>query len=316
MAGIVNDVLYALNADFTGGNSLLASESNGLVTNGKMWIGSTALNAGGTHINVGSITSPSATLTMGYSSPNIVMEVTGAAAGKVLQGNGVGSPPTYSTATYPSATVGSGKILYDNGTNFVTSVPTFPVTASATSRKMIVSDGANWVASTETWAVPGTSGNVLTSDGANWTSASAALPSQLNVATITLTSAQIKALHGTPIELIAAPGAGKTIIIMSPVWAKFTYGGNNVFSAGSGQVVSLYYGTTTNLTSSLVTNVAINGTNTVHFNQSVISTTGSASTNFENKAINAYNVTVAEISGNAANDNTISITVLYYIATL
>ena len=46
------------------------------------------------------------------------------------------------------------------------SVPTFP-NASATTRKIIVSDGTNWVASTETYAVPGTSGNVLTSDGTN-----------------------------------------------------------------------------------------------------------------------------------------------------
>jgi hypothetical protein len=80
MAGIVNDVLYALNADFTGGNSLLASESNGLVTNGKMWIGSTAVNAGGTHINVGSITSPLGTLLIGYSSPNITLDLVGGGA--------------------------------------------------------------------------------------------------------------------------------------------------------------------------------------------------------------------------------------------
>lgn len=56
MAGIVNDVLYALNSDFTGGNSLLAAESNGLFTNGQIWIGRTAVNAGGTHIDVGTIT--------------------------------------------------------------------------------------------------------------------------------------------------------------------------------------------------------------------------------------------------------------------
>lgn len=55
----------------------------------------------------------------------------------------------------------------------VWSTPTFP-NASATSRKIIVSDGTNWVASTETYAVPGTSGNVLTSNGTNWTSAAAA----------------------------------------------------------------------------------------------------------------------------------------------
>jgi len=38
----------------------------------------------------------------------------------------------------------------------------------------MVSDGTNWVASTETYATPGTSGNILTSDGTNWTSAAPA----------------------------------------------------------------------------------------------------------------------------------------------
>lgn len=55
----------------------------------------------------------------------------------------------------------------------VWSTPTFP-NASATSGKMIKSDGTNWVASTETYAAPGTSGNVMTSDGTNWTSSAPA----------------------------------------------------------------------------------------------------------------------------------------------
>ena len=94
-------------------------------------------------------------------------------AGQVLQSGGAAADPVYSTATYPAASGGTGKILFDNGTNFIESTPTFPASASATSRKIIVSDGTNWVASTETWAVPGSSGNVLTSDGTNWTSAAA-----------------------------------------------------------------------------------------------------------------------------------------------
>ena len=92
------------------------------------------------------------------------------AANTVLQGQGVGSNPAFSTATYPASSGGTGKILFDNGTNFIESTPTFPASASATTRKIIVSDGTNWVASTETWAVPGTSGNILQSDGTNWTS--------------------------------------------------------------------------------------------------------------------------------------------------
>ena len=75
--------------------------------------------------------------------------------------------------TGSSNTATSGKVLIGNGTNFVSSTPTFP-NASATSGKIIKSDGTNWVASTETYAAPSTSGNVMTSDGTNWTSAAPA----------------------------------------------------------------------------------------------------------------------------------------------
>lgn len=71
--------MYAPNADFTG--SATPAQANGLQTNGQLWVGSTAVNAGGTHINVGSITSPSGTLTVGYSSPNITLDLAGGSTG-------------------------------------------------------------------------------------------------------------------------------------------------------------------------------------------------------------------------------------------
>jgi hypothetical protein len=188
---------------------------------------------------------------------------------------------------------------------------------------MIVSDGTNWVASTETYAVPGTSGNVLTSDGTNWTSASVALPGQLNVAAVTLTSAQIKTIHGTPYVLVAAPGVGKTIIVVS-AWANFVYGGSNVFSVGGSQSISLYYGTSGTAASlatasSLGPNTLIGSSATVIMAQSPLisaATTGTTRTVLQNTALNVYNPVVTEIAGNAANDNTMTFTVLYYIATL
>lgn len=93
---------------------------------------------------------------------------------------GVAVFATSPTLTTPDFTTGftigtaatSGKIPIGNGTNYVASTPTFP-NASVTSGKIIKSDGTNWTASTETYAAPGTSGNVLTSDGTNWTSATA-----------------------------------------------------------------------------------------------------------------------------------------------
>ncbi len=56
MSGFDNDVMYAKNADFTQADNQAVSESNGLITNGQLWIGRSAVNAGGTHIDVNTIT--------------------------------------------------------------------------------------------------------------------------------------------------------------------------------------------------------------------------------------------------------------------
>jgi len=89
MAGFDNDCMYADNADFTTAGAGGGSATNGLQTNGQLWIGTTALNVGGTHVNVGSITSPNSSITFGYSSPNITAVVNTA----VL-------PPYYSLTPY------------------------------------------------------------------------------------------------------------------------------------------------------------------------------------------------------------------------
>lgn len=78
MAGFDNDVVYGTNIDLS--NSLGGTGGNAtLLTNGQMLIASTALNAGGTHVNVGVLTSPLATIAIGYSSPNITLDLIGGA---------------------------------------------------------------------------------------------------------------------------------------------------------------------------------------------------------------------------------------------
>ncbi len=94
-----------------------------------------------------------------------------ATSGKFIRSDGTNW--VASTPTLPTSAGAAGKILASDGTNYVESTPTFPYSASATVRKIIVSDGTNWVASTETYAIPGTSGNVLTSNGTNWISSAA-----------------------------------------------------------------------------------------------------------------------------------------------
>lgn len=74
MSGFTNDVVVAQNVDFSGA----FPPTGRLLLNGQMLIGSTAANAGGTHINVGTLTSPNGTIAIGYSSPNITLQTTAA----------------------------------------------------------------------------------------------------------------------------------------------------------------------------------------------------------------------------------------------
>lgn len=95
----------------------------------------------------------------------------------------------------------------------------------------------------------GSEGDIMYNDGANWV-ASSTLPSdRLLTKTVTLSAAQILALNTTPVELIASPGAGKTISldeivgyldaggtafangnVVSPVWSGGTA---NIFGTAS-----------------------------------------------------------------------------------
>lgn len=150
--------------------------------------------------------------------------------GNILQSNAAAAP-SFSTATYPSVSGGSGKILYDNGTNFVESTPTFPASASATTRKIIVSDGTNWVASTETYATPGTSGNILTSNGTNWTSAAPA------------TSGTVTSVSGTANQVAVATGTTTPVISLIGPYTPATYTTHGVLiGEGTSSIAALAAG--------------------------------------------------------------------------
>lgn len=92
MAGIKNDVVYGLNADFSRAGVQTGSESNGLVTDSQLWIGATAVNVGGTHVNVGNLISPNNSVIFGYASPNITAVVGGAIATTYVEDSGSATP--------------------------------------------------------------------------------------------------------------------------------------------------------------------------------------------------------------------------------
>jgi len=95
---------------------------------------------------------------------------------------------------------------------------------------------------------------------------------------------------------------------------KYNYGGTNVFVAGSGQSMSLFYGTAVLIGPTLaaiqISNALLVGTASggMSIGQSQLALTAAQL----NTAVNLYNGGAA-ITGNAANDNTITYSLVYYV---
>lgn len=158
------------------------------------------------------------------------------------------------------------------------------------------------------------SGLVFSNTGINVSNAAGTvntLPGQIVTITGSLTNAQIKALHGTPVVAIPAPGAGKAIQVVSAS-AKMVYGGTNVFTAGAAQTINLYYGTATSI-AAVLTNAEIVAAATQFNGVNGSATFGGATTGFENTAVNLYNPIATEITGNAANNNTVTYQITYQV---
>lgn len=138
-----------------------------------------------------------------------------------------------------------------------------------------------------------------------------------------LTSTQVKNLHATPVTIIAAQGAGTVINIIS-ILAKLNYGGTNPFIAVNSQVIYLVspglgavFGWVMDDTDGALTATA----NTISYGYiepgwAVNGFNDGLATVFENVAVQVSQNAGTEISGNAANNNTIDVTLVYQVLTL
>lgn len=194
--------------DISGGTTGLTASGGPITASGTITLGGTlGLTNGGTNA---ALTASAGGIVFSTASALSVLVGAGVSSRMLLSGV---SNPTWSTASIPPSGGGvPNKLLYSDGTNYLISTPAFPVTSSATARKILVSDGTNWVASTETYAVPGTSGNVLTSNGTNWISSAPATSG--TVTSVSGTTDRITVATGTttPVIDIAATYVGQTSI--------------------------------------------------------------------------------------------------------
>jgi len=126
VSGFDNDVVFGLNVDFSTAGALGGNAT--ILTDGQMLIGTTALNVGGTHINVGTITSPNSSIVVGFSTPNITLQTNTSIIGvwtdeatsfAAASGNGYFCTAAL-TATLPSGSQGDQIDIYADTGSVVT----------------------------------------------------------------------------------------------------------------------------------------------------------------------------------------------------
>lgn len=133
----------------------------------------------------------------------------------------------------------------------------------------------------------------------------------LQWADVTITSAQVKALETTQIELVAAQGAGAAILFMG-AHLKLNYG-SNVFTE-AGDNLSIKYTDDSGVavsetieTTGFINQSADTMTNAVPVKDAIV-----AAASAENQALVLDNLGSA-IAGNAAGDNTVTVRTYYVV---
>ena len=130
-----------------------------------------------------------------------------------------------------------------------------------------------------------------------------------------LTSAQVKALRATPIAVVPAPGAGKSLEFVSAL-LQVNYGGTNAFTGPQNMQVRYKDG------ASAAVSQAITGTGFIDqagdMVTSALAKTDAIATRAvsENQPLVLHNTGAAEITGNAAGDNLLHVKVFYRVHVL
>lgn len=129
---------------------------------------------------------------------------------------------------------------------------------------------------------------------------------------ISLTNAQIKALRATPITLVAAPGAGKSIEFISAVL--FLTAGANVLTESTANLAVKYVdGSGTQISETIeCTGFIDQAASTMTTGRAKLDGIA-AQTACENKALVLHNLGAGEFGGNAAADALLRVKVAYRV---
>ncbi len=135
MAGWDNDIAYAKNADFTG--SATVTESNGLIADKQIWVGSTVANAGGTHVNVLTLTAGTG-VTLTQASTTLTVGLTGGTSAIEKITVDASTAP----GTNPVVPSGSGTIIIEAAAVAAHSVPIETRSRAVNSLKVEIQEAA------------------------------------------------------------------------------------------------------------------------------------------------------------------------------
>lgn len=223
--------------------------------------------------------------------------------GTNISTSGAGSTLTVAVkAPFAATTLTANSLILGNGTSNVSAL------GAATNGQIPIGSTGNAPVLATITAGSG----ISVTNGAGSITISATGSTPIFTVTGVLTSAQVKALHATPITVISAPGAGNVIRVISNA-GKLNYGGTNAFVATTGQDVKIYY---TNFNQDAKIAIITSGFIAATSNQFYIgryqADPAGSNTFFDNCGIMLFNPG-SEITGNAAGDNTISYSITYQI---
>lgn len=140
----------------------------------------------------------------------------------------------------------------------------------------------------------------------------------LQTISVTLTAAQIRSLATVPVTIVPAPGVG-AIIITYFVSQKFNYGGTNPFIAGGNINLSYYDGVAAyQIVNNITPDALITAAATQYFPGDLANAAGLYFTpaHIEDLPVVVENLGGANYTGNAADDNTLTVNVQYVVQLL
>lgn len=230
---------------------------------------------------------------------------------------GINNIPSSGTTSYSTnsgtATPSGGVLNIDGGTGISTTGSGNTVTINALSSVPLLFTANSGTATPSTNNLNVVGGTGITTSGSGSTLTISSSSGILKTTSI-LTSGNIKSLGASVFTLVAAAGVGTTIMFIS-AQLKFTYGGSNAFTNPQNLVLR-YQGTTGSIVSSTIVGTGFIDQTSNQYQQAIFIATPPivSATNMENQFLCLHNVGTP-ITGNAANDNTLTVTTFYTILT-